>query len=72
MADEAIKRLPGINRIIQQAVKDNTKTKSVLGDASEKTDDALETIGLLDNLVNELEVKLFIVCGPRKRVYLKN
>ncbi|XP_072219457.1 laminin subunit gamma-2 [Leuresthes tenuis] len=55
LADEAIKRLPGINSITQQAVKDYTKTQSVLGDASEKTDGALETISLLDNLVDNLE-----------------
>ncbi|KAM4551911.1 laminin subunit gamma-2 [Odontesthes bonariensis] len=54
LADEAIKRLPGINDIIQQAVKDNTKTESVLEDVSEETNNALETISLLDNLVNDL------------------
>ncbi|XP_070775382.1 laminin subunit gamma-2 [Enoplosus armatus] len=54
-ADDAIKRLPAINGIIQQAIADNTETLSVLGDVSDDYTNALGTISQLDSLVNSLE-----------------
>lgn len=58
LADAAIKRLPGINATIQQAVNNNSKTQSVLGIVSEDYDSALETINSLEDLVNGLESNL--------------
>lgn len=54
-ADAAIKRLPGINGTIQQAVSNNAETLSVLGDVAGDYDKALGTINVLENLVNSLE-----------------
>ncbi|XP_013882894.1 laminin subunit gamma-2 isoform X2 [Austrofundulus limnaeus] len=54
-ADAAIKRLPGINATVQQAVSNNAETRSVLDNAAEKYNSALGTIGSLENLVNNLE-----------------
>ncbi len=56
LAAAAIKRLPGINATIQQAVSNNDETLSVLGDVSGDYDNALETINQLENRVNGLEV----------------
>ncbi|XP_044075483.1 laminin subunit gamma-2 [Siniperca chuatsi] len=55
LADAAIKRLPGINAIIQQAVGDNAETLSVLGDVSDDYSNALASINQLENLVTSLE-----------------
>ncbi|XP_074505941.1 laminin subunit gamma-2 [Sebastes fasciatus] len=55
LADAAIKRLPGINATIQQAVRNNRETISNLGDMSEDYSKALGTIGPLETLVNSLE-----------------
>lgn len=57
LADAAIKRLPAINATIQQAVRDNAETLSVLGDVTRDHSDTLGTINLLENLVTSLEVK---------------
>ncbi|KAK9538314.1 hypothetical protein VZT92_003497 [Zoarces viviparus] len=54
-ADAAIKRLPGINATIQQAVANNAETVSVLGDVSEGYDKALGSISVLANRVKNLE-----------------
>lgn len=56
LADTAIRQLPGINATIQQAVRDNAKTGSILRDVS---GDYKETVGAIDQLkklVNSLEV----------------
>ncbi|XP_070830602.1 laminin subunit gamma-2 [Chaetodon trifascialis] len=55
LADAAIKRLPGINGTIQQAVKNNAETLSLLRDVSNDYDNALGTISMLENMVNSLE-----------------
>ncbi|TKS79273.1 Laminin subunit gamma-2 [Collichthys lucidus] len=55
LADDAIKRLPGINATIQQAVSSNAETLSVLGDVSDGYHSALGTINVLENVVNNLE-----------------
>ncbi|KAE8290464.1 Laminin subunit gamma-1 Precursor [Larimichthys crocea] len=55
LADDAIKRLPGINATIQQAVSSNAETLSVLGDVSDGYNSALGTINVLENVVNNLE-----------------
>ena len=57
LADSAIRRLPGINATIQQAVSHNAETLSVLEDVSEDYSSALETINVLEGLVSGLEVK---------------
>nr|XP_046265365.1 laminin subunit gamma-2 [Scatophagus argus] len=54
-ADAAIKRLPGINATIQQAVSNNAETLELLGDVSSDYNDALGTINVLENLVSGLE-----------------
>ncbi|GAA6228356.1 laminin subunit gamma-2 [Lates japonicus] len=54
-ADDAIKRLPGINTTIQQAVGSNAKTLSMLEDMSDNYNNALGTISELEGLVNGLE-----------------
>ncbi|KAF3857627.1 hypothetical protein F7725_010828 [Dissostichus mawsoni] len=46
LADDAIKRLPGINATIQQAVSNNAETSGILGD---------QTLDATDNLTSELE-----------------
>ncbi|XP_036410209.1 laminin subunit gamma-2 isoform X2 [Megalops cyprinoides] len=48
-AEEAIKRLPGINATIQQAVGSNSKTLLLLGNAEGDYSDALETVSKLDD-----------------------
>lgn len=55
LADAAIKRLPGINATIQQAIGNNAETLSVLGDVSDGYSSALESINQLETLVNGLE-----------------
>ncbi|XP_028283140.1 laminin subunit gamma-2 [Parambassis ranga] len=55
LADAAIKRLPGINATIQQAVTNNTETLSVLEDVSKDYDSAQGTINVLKNLADSLE-----------------
>lgn len=57
LADAAIKRLPAINGTIQQAISNNARTLSVMGDVSDDYSSALGSIDLLENLVNSLEVK---------------
>lgn len=56
LADTAIMQLPGINATIQQAVRDNTRTGSILRDVSGDYDDTAGTIDQLNKLVNSLEV----------------
>lgn len=58
LADSAIKRLPGINATIQQAVRNNGETLSILGDAANGYNIALGTINMLENQVNDLENSL--------------
>ncbi|KAI3375169.1 hypothetical protein L3Q82_021076, partial [Scortum barcoo] len=55
LADAAIKRLPGINATIQQAIGNNDETLSILGDVSDDFNNALQTINQLENQVNSLE-----------------
>ncbi|XP_010792603.1 laminin subunit gamma-1-like, partial [Notothenia coriiceps] len=55
LADDAIKRLPGISAIIQQAVSDNAETGGILGDVSADYDSSVKTANLLGNLVTGLE-----------------
>lgn len=55
-ADTAIQRLPGISATIQQAVRNNNETLSVLGDVSSDYDRALGAVNVLENMVNGLEV----------------
>ncbi|KAM4728868.1 laminin subunit gamma-2 [Anableps anableps] len=55
LADDAIKRLPGINSTIQEAVGKNIETQSALDKASKDADKAMGTIGLLDTLVDNLQ-----------------
>ncbi|XP_035526875.1 laminin subunit gamma-2 [Morone saxatilis] len=55
LADAAIKRLPGINATIQQAVRNNDDTLTYLEDVSGDYNSALGTINVLENLVNSLE-----------------
>lgn len=57
LADAAIKRLPGINATIQEAVSNNAKTKLVFDDVSENFSNAQGTFAQLENVVNNLEVK---------------
>ncbi|XP_034411425.1 LOW QUALITY PROTEIN: laminin subunit gamma-2 [Cyclopterus lumpus] len=54
-ADAAIKRLPGIAAAVKQAVGDNAKTASVLGDRSSDYAEALGSINVLQDLVHGLE-----------------
>ncbi|XP_053186882.1 laminin subunit gamma-2 [Scomber japonicus] len=54
-ADAAIKRLPAINSTIQQAVRNNAETVSILGDVSNAYSSALGTINLAENSINGLE-----------------
>ncbi|XP_042353548.1 laminin subunit gamma-2, partial [Plectropomus leopardus] len=54
-ADAAIKLLPGISSIIQEAVRDNAETTSLLRDVSGGYNDALGTFNVLENKVNDLE-----------------
>lgn len=56
LAETAIGRLPGVNRTIQKAVRDNAKASSILKDVSATYDDALGTVSQLENLVDSLEV----------------
>ncbi|XP_034743237.1 laminin subunit gamma-2 isoform X1 [Etheostoma cragini] len=55
LADAAIRRLPGISSVIQQAVDSNAETVSVLGTVSGNYDAALGTINVLENLLTGLE-----------------
>uniref|UniRef100_G3NA51 Laminin, gamma 2 n=1 Tax=Gasterosteus aculeatus aculeatus TaxID=481459 RepID=G3NA51_GASAC len=55
LADTAIKRLPGINATVQQAVRNNADTDAVLRDVSKDFDEALGTISVLGDLVTGLE-----------------
>lgn len=57
LADAAIKRLPGINATILQAVADNAETKAMLEDVTENFSNAQETIAQLENTVDGLEVE---------------
>lgn len=57
-ANGAIQRLDGINSTIQQAVRSNDETQSVLRDMSEDYDQSLGTINVLENLVNSIEVTM--------------
>ncbi|KAM9844838.1 laminin subunit gamma-2 [Aulostomus maculatus] len=55
LANAAIKQLPVINGTIQQAVKNNADTLSLLADVSADYNNALGTVNLLENLVSNLE-----------------
>ncbi|CAB1326185.1 unnamed protein product [Coregonus sp. 'balchen'] len=55
LADEAIKRLPGINATIQQAVGDNSETLFIIGSVSGDYNDALGTVSSLEAVVSQLE-----------------
>ncbi|XP_035489050.2 laminin subunit gamma-2 [Scophthalmus maximus] len=55
LADAAIGRLPGINATIRQAVSNNGKTLSVLGEVSDDYNSALGSVGVLQGLVRSLE-----------------
>ncbi|KAM3604282.1 uncharacterized protein V6R79_008893 [Siganus canaliculatus] len=55
LADAAIRRLPRINGTVQNAVRSNGETLSLLGDVSRNYDNALETIGTLEGLVIGME-----------------
>ncbi|KAF3857613.1 hypothetical protein F7725_010814 [Dissostichus mawsoni] len=58
LADDAIKRLPGINATIQQAVSNNAETSGILGDVSadyDSSDLKQQTLDATDNLTSELE-----------------
>uniref|UniRef100_A0A674BNH1 Laminin subunit gamma 1 n=1 Tax=Salmo trutta TaxID=8032 RepID=A0A674BNH1_SALTR len=48
LADEAIKRLPGINATIQQAVGNNSETLFIIGSVSDDYNDALGTFSRLE------------------------
>ncbi|XP_030608704.1 laminin subunit gamma-2 [Archocentrus centrarchus] len=58
LADAAIKRLPGINATIQEAVRENIATMSILGDVDEDYNSAQESITQLEKLVSGLESEL--------------
>lgn len=55
LADEAIKRLPGINATIQEAVGKNGETQAALDKASKNFNTAMGTISMLDGVVNSLQ-----------------
>ncbi|KAM8849949.1 laminin subunit gamma-2 isoform 2-T2 [Spinachia spinachia] len=55
LADTAIQRLPGINATVQQAVRKNADTDAILRDLSKDFDRAHETVGVLEDRVNDLE-----------------
>ncbi|KAM6919152.1 laminin subunit gamma-2 [Xenentodon cancila] len=55
LATVAIKRLPGINSTIQNAVGNNAKTQTALDNVSNDYNSALESMNVLENLVNGLE-----------------
>ncbi|KAM6989831.1 laminin subunit gamma-2 [Tautogolabrus adspersus] len=55
LADAAIKRLPDIKGTIDGAVRNNGQTRAVLGDVTQSSDKAMETISVLEGLVNGLE-----------------
>ncbi|XP_026230068.1 laminin subunit gamma-2 [Anabas testudineus] len=55
LSDAAIKRLPGINATIQQAVGNNAYTKSAFDDVSEIFSSTQGTIAQLEKVVNDLE-----------------
>ncbi|XP_071348331.1 laminin subunit gamma-2 [Trachinotus anak] len=54
-ADAAIRRLPGINATIQQAVRNNGQTLSLLEDMYDNYNGALGGINMLEGLVSGLE-----------------
>ncbi|KAF7653122.1 hypothetical protein LDENG_00087160 [Lucifuga dentata] len=55
LANAAIKRLPAINDTIQQAVRDNAETQSVLDNMTGDYNHTLGTVNLLENLVTGLQ-----------------
>ncbi|XP_049604267.1 laminin subunit gamma-2 [Syngnathus scovelli] len=55
LADAAIKRLPAINATIQQAAKNNAKTRVLLDAVSADSDGAMASINRLENLIPGLE-----------------
>ncbi|XP_068457437.1 laminin subunit gamma-2 [Clinocottus analis] len=58
LAGAAIKRLPGIEAAVKQAVGNNAKTASALGDVSQDYEEALGSIDALQDLVSSLEGSL--------------
>lgn len=56
LADAAISRLPGVNRTIQKAVRDNAKASSTFKDVSATYNDAMGTVSQLESLVDSMEV----------------
>lgn len=56
LADEAIKRLPGIKATIQQAVGSNSQAQLILAGVSGDYNGALGTVGKLETVVSHLEV----------------
>ncbi|XP_070974306.1 laminin subunit gamma-2 [Oncorhynchus clarkii lewisi] len=55
LADEAIKKLPGINATIHQAVGNNSETLFIIGSVSGDYNDALGTVSSLEAVVSRLE-----------------
>ncbi|XP_061587531.1 laminin subunit gamma-2 [Cololabis saira] len=55
LAAAAVRRLPGINATVQNAVGNNAKTRSALDNVSKDYDGALESMNVLENLVDGLE-----------------
>lgn len=56
LANAATKHLPRINATIQQAVRKNVETQSVLDGVSADYNNALDTVNVLEKMVNSLEV----------------
>lgn len=56
LANDATKHLPRINATIQQAVRRNVETQSVLDGVSADYSNALDAVNVLEKMVNSLEV----------------
>ncbi|XP_015210519.2 laminin subunit gamma-2 isoform X1 [Lepisosteus oculatus] len=54
-ADRAIRRIPLIGNIIQEAVQSNTKTESILGNTEGDINEAQMKVGELKNIVEQME-----------------
>ncbi|XP_059201303.1 laminin subunit gamma-2 [Centropristis striata] len=64
LADAAVGRLPGISATIKEAVKNNAKTASVLGDVSNDFSGAVGTINMAENLWDKLKGTLDTLPSP--------
>ncbi|MBN3312116.1 LAMC2 protein, partial [Atractosteus spatula] len=62
-ADRAIRRIPLIGNIIQEAVQSNTKTESILGNTGGDINEAQMKVGELKNIVEQMEGAVSTLTG---------